>query len=205
MEINQAIKQYKIIPLAQVVDDSVLPTIGAICSGGLPLVCIPVNGNLSKKALTLAVNTFTDTYIGARALDHGQAELACSCAVRFLITPFFSEKIHALCISSGVKYIPGCLTPGEIYSVSELGLDIIAISPSYLISDPAALGKYASEYPQIKFIADCSCEQERAGEFAAVSKLFGCLDPGIASGSLDEIADKCRDAVRKYSDNSRFY
>jgi|GEM_PF-2189234 len=199
METLDAIRRYRIIPQATFTgEDKVLPVIGAICSGGLPLVCIVMNRSVTRKILALAVNTFTDTYIGVKVFDAEGAELACRCGVRFICSPFFSEKIMNICRDYGIRYIPGCLTPTEIHSAASAGADAILISPSYIIT-PSMLERYIAESPHIKFIADCPADPYPASDYAAISRLLGVIDPTLTAGTLDETAAGCRDAVNKYS------
>lgn len=205
METTDAIKKYKIIPQVYFTgEDRILPTIGALCSGGLPLICIVMNGCVTKKTLTLAVNTFPDTCIGARASDAAQARLACSCGVNFVCSHFFSDEIFEICKSTQVRYIPGCFTPSETAKALNLGMDTVMFSPTYMLHDPSLIAKYISAFPGVKMIADCSGDTERLPDFASVPKLFGIVDGDITSGTLDEIAEKCKSAVRKYSDAQRY-
>ena len=205
MDTTEAIRRYKIIPECYFVgEDKILPTIGALCSGGLPLICVVMNGSVTKRILTLAVNTFPDTCIGARVCDRTQAALAVSCGVDFVCSSFFSDGIFDICRAAGVRYVPGCFTPTEIYRAASLGIDLVMISPVCLLSDPSLLTYYISAFPSVKFIADCSSDPARLPGFCSVSKLLGVIDGSIVSGGLDEIAEKCRLAVRRYSDTPGF-
>lgn len=191
------ISQYRIVALAKFSkEEQLLPTLGALCSGGLPLVCVCPTAAVTKKGLTLAVNTFPDTVIGIRATSADHAELACKCGVSFVCSPFFEKSIYDICSQNDISYIPGALTPSEVSSLLSLGLRTVILSPSRMIPDEA-ISYCASLFPGVNFLIDCSDDPDRAVKAAALPGVIGALSPDIISSSLDKTVANCIDLVGK--------
>ena len=205
METTDIIRQYKTIPAASFSkEELILPTLGALCSGGLPLICVSFERAVGQKALAAAANTFPDMFIGAFVSDRNKAEAACRSGVRFVCSRYLSNKIFEECTAHGIRYIPGCLTPTEIQNAADLGMDTVLLSPSCVLPGPAALERYISLYPQIKFIVDCTDEPQKADEFSKIPGLLGVMRSDIVSGSLDDIAAKSSEAYKKFANGDDF-
>ena len=205
MENTDIIRQYKTIPVASFAkEELIMPTLGALCSGGLPLICVNFERAIGKKALGGAVNTFTDMFIGAFVSNRSQADTACRSGVRFVCSRYLSKEILAECAAHDTRYIPGCLTPTEIQSAVDLGIDSILLSPSGMLPDAASLKKYISLYPHVKFIADCTDDPRKADEYSEVQGLIGVMRSDITSGGLDEIAARTTEVYKKYAETGDF-
>ena len=205
METTDMIRQYKTLPAALFSkEELILPTLGALCSGGLPLICVSFERAVGQKTLAAAANTFTDMFIGAFVSDRSKAASACRSGVRFVCSRSLSSAISEECAAHGIRYIPGCLTPTEIQRAAELGADTVLLSPSCMLPDSSALETYISLFPQMKFIADCTDDPRKADGFSKIPGLLGVMRSDIVSGSLDEIAAKSGEAYRKFANGEGF-
>ena len=200
MESTDIIRQYKTIPTASFSkEELILPTLGALCSGGLPLICVNFDRAVDRKTLAAAANTFPDMFIGALVPDREKAGDACRSGVRFVCSRYLSRDIFDQCLSYGIRYIPGCLTPTEILSAADLGADTVLLSPSCMLPDSAALARCISMYPQIKFIVDCTDDPQKADGYSEIPGLLGVMRSDIVSGSLDDIAARSNEAYKKFA------
>ena len=58
---------------------------------------------------------------GARALMHG---------AKFLVSPVYVKEVHNLAVERDVLYIPGAMTPSELFDLHKKGIEIIKLFPA---------------------------------------------------------------------------
>lgn len=75
-------------------------------------------------SLKLAVGTI---YTGADALSFADA------GADLLISPVFVEEVSAFCSTRQLPYIPGCMTPTEIFNATQAGCTLIKLFPAHVI------------------------------------------------------------------------
>jgi len=202
MELTQTLSKHRILPFldASRVQD-LFPVIGALCSGGLPVICIGAGGDSSYETVASAVSVFGDMPIGVQVCDLVHAEIACRARVKFICSPGLSFEIAALCARQDIRYIPGCATPTEIMKAQEMGLTTVMLTPAELLGGKACADRYVSMFPGVKFIV---CDKN-AGEAGVTEgylenpRLFACCDASLTEGSLEEIVEKCSASVEKYT------
>ena len=197
MELTQLLKKYRTLPyLDSSRADSIFPVIGALCSGGLSVLCLGAGNEGVYEALSAAAVTFDSMMLGAEVCDMEMAQSACRARAKFIISPGLSEEIAQLCSKQGVRYIPGCATPTEIMRAQALGLTTVMLCPAQLLGGEKGVNLFVSMFPRLKFIvhdtgADCAGYLDNP-------RLLACVDRKITEGQLDEIALKSRDTVMKY-------
>ena len=199
MELTQLLKKYRILPyLDSSRAEGIFPVIGALCSGGLTVLCLGAGNEGAYEALSGAVSTFDGMMLGAEVCDIAMAQSACKARAKFIISPGLSEEIAKLCSKQGVRYIPGCATPTEVMRAQELGLTTVMLCPAQLIGGAAGVDTLVSMFPKTKFIVLDTSKDGNVEGYLANSRLLACVDGTITEGSLDGIAERSREIVMKY-------
>lgn len=93
-----------------------------------------------------------DVIIGAgTVLDSETARISIINGAKFIVSPNFNKEVAKLCNSYQVLYLPGCLTPREVYEASLYGCDIIKLFPSSMVS-PKLIKELNGPFPNLKFM-----------------------------------------------------
>lgn len=129
--------------------------INAMISGGFNLIEITyTTPNADKLILKLADQhkNNPNVMIGAgTVLDATTARISILNGAKFIVSPSFDKEVAKLCNSYQILYIPGCITPSEIYTATQYGCDIIKLFPSSIVS-PKIIKELNGPFPNIKFI-----------------------------------------------------
>lgn len=92
--------------------------------------------------LKLAVGTI---YLASDALSFSEAGADC------LISPVFVEEVSAFCSTRQLPYIPGCMTPTEIFKATQAGCTLIKLFPAHVLG-PSYIKSIQDLFPGIQFM-----------------------------------------------------
>ena len=198
MELIDILDEIRILPMADFSrGEGLLPTVGALCSGGISALCVK-NWN---DEIAASVRAAGDMYIGARACSEEEALFACPNNARFIFTYGIYEKVLNICRKFGADYLPGCITPSEIIRAEELGLSAVMLCPVELFGGKSLCARYEMMFPKMKFIAYDMSNNVNFDEYLDDQKLLAVCSDALVSGSLEEIAEKSRLHMQKYFKN----
>ena len=133
--------------------DQAVPAAKALVAGGVPCVELLMRnqyamGNLKTIAeevpeIVAGAGTIISVDLAKEAIDNG---------AKFIVMPGINRKVVEYCIKSNVPVIPNCITPGEMATALEYGLDTVKFCPIYQLGGLDILGEYAGMYPMLKFM-----------------------------------------------------
>jgi len=66
-------------------------------------------------------------------LEPDTAERFIKSGANFIVGPIFNPEVAKVCNRKNIAYIPGCMTPSEIYSASKSGADIVKLFPGSVV------------------------------------------------------------------------
>ena len=90
-----------------------------------------------------------DVLIGAgTVLDPATARLAIIAGAKFIVSPSFNADVAKICNLYAIPYTPGCLTPTEIQTALEAGVDLVKIFPGS-VAGPAMIKALHGPFPQL--------------------------------------------------------
>jgi 2-dehydro-3-deoxyphosphogluconate aldolase/(4S)-4-hydroxy-2-oxoglutarate aldolase len=92
--------------------------------------------------LKLGIGTIFSGVMAAPFLEEG---------VNFLVSPTFAEELASYANEKSILYIPGCMTPTEIYSASAAGCTIIKIFPAQTLG-PTFIKSIKELFPTVHFM-----------------------------------------------------
>jgi len=106
--------------------------VSACAQGGARLVEFTNRGELAYPVFTELVRRFakSDVILGVGSVpDAPTAALFIAAGANFIVSPSLNPETARLCNRRKIPYLPGCLTPTEIASAEELGVEICKIFP----------------------------------------------------------------------------
>ena len=100
--------------------------------GGARLVEFTNRGELAYPVFTELVRRCakSDVILGVGSVpDAPTAALFIASGANFIVSPSLNPEVARLCNRRKIPYLPGCLTPTEIATAEELGVEICKIFP----------------------------------------------------------------------------
>ena len=200
MELTQMLAKYRVIPMASAEKfGNLFPVVGALSSGGIPLVCVKVGQESDIDMLGAVIRTFEDLQLGAWVTDIHTAQKCIDAGVKFICTPGVSRPLAKVCAEGGIRYLPGCATASDVMLATELSLNTVMLCPAEALGGRGALDLFITMFPNTRFIACLVSEETDIKPYFENPRVLALATPTITCGSLDEIAKKSQDFVAKYA------
>jgi len=96
---------------------------------------------------------FPDLVFGAGTIyDASTAERFIDMGANFIVSPAMDEEVGSICFQHEITWIPGCLTPTEIYRAEQKGAAIVKIFPIVASGGPDYIKAMHGPSPQTRFM-----------------------------------------------------
>ncbi len=165
--------------------DDTLPTLRALCEGGLPAAEITFRTACAADAIRLGVKEFPDMYIGAgTVINAEQAKEAIDAGASFIVSPGLSPAVAEVCKAENVPYFPGCATPTEIMAALELGITTVKFFPANVYGGLSAIKALSAPFPQVKFLPTGGVDLSNIKEFLAFDKIVAVGGSFMMKGDI---------------------
>lgn len=199
-----ALKQMERIGVVPVVvlDDAkdAIPLARAMQAGGIP--CAEVTLRTAAGLASIEkMSELGDILVGAgTVLTLAQCKDALSAGAKFIVSPGLNVKVVEHCLERGVTVLPGCVTPTEIMTALELGLDTLKFFPANVYGGLKAMKALAAPFTGVKFIPTGGVNGDNLGEYLAapyvraVGGSWLCAKADVNAGDFDKITALCRQA-----------
>ena len=165
--------RYSFIPVVTIRElADTVPTLSALCEGGLPVAEITFRTACAEEAIRLGSKTFPDMLIGAgTVINEEQCLRALDAGARFIVSPGLGKEIAAVCAERGVPYYPGCVTPTEIMEALRLGLTVLKFFPAGIYGGLKALKALSAPFPQVEFIPTGGIDASNLNDYLAFDRV----------------------------------
>ncbi len=178
--------------------EDTIPTLRALCEGGLPAAEITFRTACAADAIRLGVKEFPEMYIGAgTVINAEQAKAAIDAGATFIVSPGLSASVAEICKNANVPYFPGCATPTEIMAALELGITTVKFFPANVYGGLSAIKALSAPFPQVKFLPTGGIDGDNILDYLAFDKIIACGGSWMMKGSYEEITKKAADVVQK--------
>ncbi len=180
------IDKYKVVPVVVLnnIEDT-LPTLGALCEGGLPIAEITFRTQCAEDAIKLGVQSLPNMLIGAgTVINSAQCLCAISAGAQFIVGPGFDNDVADVCIEQGVPYFPGCVTPTEIMLAVNKGCRVIKFFPAGVYGGLTAMKALAGPFPQIKFVPTGGVDASNLAEYLGWDKIHAVGGSWMMKGDI---------------------
>jgi len=96
---------------------------------------------------------FPDLVFGAGTIyDAANAKVFIDMGADFIVSPAMDDKVGSICLQKEITWIPGCLTPTEIYRAEQIEAAIIKIFPIVASGGPAYIRAMHGPSPFTRFM-----------------------------------------------------
>ena len=127
IEIFKKIYTIGILPVIALDDAAqAVPLAKTLAAGGIPAAEVTFRIAAGEEAIRRIAQEAPEVLVGAgTVLTTEQVDRAVDAGARFVVSPGTNPKVVRHCLKKGVQPVPGAMTPTEIESAMELGLDVL--------------------------------------------------------------------------------
>lgn len=142
-----------VIPVLKIDDvANAVPLAQALAAGGLRAIEITLRTPAALEAIRRAAGEVEEAIVGAGTiLNARQFNEAAAAGSKFIVSPGLTRELVAAADNSPVPLLPGAITPGEIMSAREAGLDFLKFFPAEQAGGSSFLKALASPIADVKF------------------------------------------------------
>jgi 2-dehydro-3-deoxyphosphogluconate aldolase/(4S)-4-hydroxy-2-oxoglutarate aldolase len=163
MTIDAIMKMAPVIPVL-VIDEALDPVALAetLVEAGLPVIEVTLRTPGALAALR-AMASVEGAVVGAgTVLNERMLEEAVDAGAQFIVSPGLTEPLGKAAIASGVPYLPGIASAGDVMRGLDLGLDHFKFFPAEAAGGLAALKALAAPFGEVRFCPTGGIRLDRA-------------------------------------------
>lgn len=192
MQVSDFIKSVGLVPVVKVNRATdVIPLVGALIEGGIPVAEITFRTDCAPEAIALAVEKYGDVaLIGAGTVTDGdQAARATRAGAKFIVSPGLSEEVSEVCRKTGVPYVAGAVTPTEIMRAVALGNRIIKFFPASVYGGVAAIKALSAPFKDVVFLPTGGINAANLADYIGLKNVIACGGSWMVKESFIEAGD----------------
>ena len=165
-DVLNRIKSEKVIALIRADGpDSLLECARALSAGGLNCIELTMTTPGAIELCAKVSKELPQVLLGlGTVLDADTARKGIAAGAKFIVTPAVRPEVIKACKEAGVPILGGSLTPTEVYTSWELGVDVIKIFPAEYFG-PAYIKSIKAPFPKIELMPTGGVTPETVGEF----------------------------------------
>jgi len=191
-----------VIPVLKIDDvANAVPLARALARGGLRVIEITLRTADALECIRRAAGEVEEAIVGAGTiLNARQFDQAAQAGSRFIVSPGLSTGVIAAAADSPVPLLPGAITPGEMMTALEAGLDFLKFFPAEQAGGAAFLKSLASPFQGLRFCPTGGVTAGNAGDYLSLSNVI-CVggswvapDALVKAGKWTEIEALAREA-----------
>ena len=180
-----------------------VPLAGALARGGLRVIEITLRTAGALEAIRRVSGEVEEAIVGAGTiLTAAQFDEAAKAGSRFIVSPGITREVLSAGQNSEVPLLPGAITPSEIMTAAEAGLDFLKFFPAEQAGGAQFLKSLASPFAGIRFCPTGGIGVKNAKDYlnlpnvVCVGGSWVAPDDLVKAGEWDEIEKLAREASR---------
>lgn len=148
---------------------------------------------------------FPDLVFGAGTIyDATTAKDFIDMGADFIVSPAMDDEVGSICQSNEVTWIPGCLTPTEIYRAEQMGAAMIKIFPIVASGGPAYIRAMHGPSPHTRFMPTGQLKPTEESLQAWLEAGAYCVGLGsglvsreiVQSGDFNKLTNLCANTLQ---------
>ena len=165
-EVLARLKSEKVIALIRADSSaSLMDCARALSAGGLNCIELTMTTPNALELCAQVSRELPQVLLGlGTVLDADTARKGIAAGAKFIVTPAVRPAVIAACKEAGVPVLGGALTPTEVYTSWELGVDVVKIFPAEFFG-PAYIKSVKAPFPKIEVLPTGGVTPETVGEF----------------------------------------
>ncbi len=180
-----------VIPVLKIDDaDDAVPLARALARGGLKVIEITLRTPSALESIRRAAAEVPEAVVGAGTiLNAQQFDEAAKAGSKFIVSPGVTLNLLSAAADSEVPLLPGAITPGEIMTAQEAGLDFLKFFPAEQAGGAPFLKSLASPFAGIRFCPTGGVSQKNVGDYLSLSNVICVGGSWVAPDDLLKAKD----------------
>lgn len=199
----QRIYDHGIVPVIALEDAaSAVPLARALEAGGLPVAEVTFRTAAAEESIRRMAAECPGVLVGAgTVLNVEQAGRAVKAGAKFIVSPGFSTAVVKFCQEQNVPITPGVITPTEITSALDMGVEILKFFPADAFGGIKTIKALSAPFGRARFIPTGGVNAANLAEFILFPKTWAVGGTWmvkadlVKAGKFEEITKLTREAV----------
>lgn len=168
MNIDAIMRTAPVIPVIVIEDEAhAVPLAQALVAGGLCVLEVTLRTPAALPAIR-AMRQVKGAIVGAGTVTGPrQLDAALEAGSQFIVSPGLTDTLGKAAIASGVPFLPGIATAGDIMRGLDLGLDRFKFFPAMAAGGLPALKTLAAPFASVRFCPTGGISRDNAAEWLA--------------------------------------
>jgi len=143
-----------------------------LVAAGLPVLEVTLRTPAALDAIR-AMSTVEGAIVGAgTVLNEAQLDAALAAGSKFIVSPGLTEALGKTAIASGIPYLPGIATAGDIMRGLDLGLDRFKFFPAESSGGIPALKALSAPFGEIRFCPTGGIRADTAADWLTLPSVL---------------------------------
>lgn len=181
--------------------DQGIKIIEAVKAGGIKAleITLTVPGAIDIIKDLVEMYKDEDVIIGAGTVLDPESARACILAgAKYIVSPYFDEATVKMCNRYSIPVMPGVMTPKEVVSALELGVDICKVFPGNAFG-PSIIGAFKGPMPQGNYMPTGGVSLDNVAEWIGKGAIAvgagSVLTKGAKTGDYKLVEETARQFV----------
>lgn len=188
--IEQIMRTAPVIPVLVIDDVShAMPIAEALVRGGLPVIEVTLRTAAALDAIA-AMKTVPGAIVGAgTVLNPQHLNAAIHAGAEFIVSPGLAEPLGKAAVASGIPFLPGTATAGDMMRGLDLGLRHFKFFPAETSGGRPALKALMGPFADVFICPTGGVTQETAADWLAIEQVL-CVGGSwmVKRGTPDQAA-----------------
>ncbi|MGK6319731.1 bifunctional 4-hydroxy-2-oxoglutarate aldolase/2-dehydro-3-deoxy-phosphogluconate aldolase [Sphingomonas sp. DT-204] len=195
-DIETIMRTSPVIPVLVIEDAATArPLAEALVKGGLKVLEVTMRTGAAIEAIR-EMKQVEGAIVGAgTVISTAQFEAVMDAGTEFIVSPGLTETLGRPIVESGVPFLPGVASAGDIMRGYDLGLRHFKFFPAETSGGLKALKALAAPFYEAKFCPTGGVTQATAPDWLAFDPVLCVGGSWIAGGSMAEVEAKAREAA----------
>ncbi|HTG39240.1 bifunctional 4-hydroxy-2-oxoglutarate aldolase/2-dehydro-3-deoxy-phosphogluconate aldolase [Sphingomonas sp.] len=197
MTIEEIMRTSPVIPVL-VIDDAATarPLAEALVKGGLKVLEVTLRTPAALDAIA-EMKKVDGAIVGAgTVVSTQQFEQAMAAGSEFIVSPGLTERLGEPIVSSGVPFLPGVATAGDIMRGYELGLRHFKFFPAETSGGLKALKALSPPFHEARFCPTGGISEVTAPDWLAFDRVLCVGGSWVTGGSMADVEARASAAAR---------
>lgn len=188
MTINEIMRAAPVIPVLVLEGDADWAKLAeTFVAAGLPVLEVTLRTAAACQAIR-QMRRVAGAIVGAgTVLNQRQLDEAAEAGSQFIVSPGLTETLAKATIRSGIPYLPGVATAGEIMRGLDLGLDRFKFFPAEAAGGMAALEALSAPFANVRFCPTGGIRPDNAADWLALPSVLCVGGTWLYPGDDDRI------------------
>lgn len=166
------------------------PLAEALVAGGLPVLEVTLRTPAALEIVRLMRQAAPDAVVGVGTITApGQFTAARDAGAQFSVSPGYTDDLAAAARASGLPWLPGVMTPGEVMQARAAGCNPCKLFPAQQAGGTAMLKALHAVFPEMRFCPTGGVSRANAAEFLALPNVACVGGSWVAPAELVSKAD----------------